>query len=150
MWISLVMVPFVLFLLTNLIGGWTAQWVCLSQLSVMDQPCSQRLFELSSFMCEMIQSSLPDCPSGFVRFLLMNLIVWLLLDAIVHVSVKLHSICCDNLTEQSDIQVQSIVIESFDFTWPEVEIEDVIHDVSIVLPLRFNGARIVNVDGQGM
>ena len=78
----------------------------------------------------------------------MNLIVWLLLDAIVHVIVESHSICCDNLTEQSDVQAQSTVIESFDFTRSEIEVNDVIHDVSIVLPLRFNGARIVNVDGQ--
>ena len=78
----------------------------------------------------------------------MNLIVWLLLDAIAHVRVKPCSICCDNLTDQSDIQAQPTVIESFDFTLSETEVNDVIHDVSIVLPLRFNRARIVNVDGQ--
>ena len=66
----------------------------------------------------------------------------------MHVVVKSHSICCDNLTKQSDVQVQSTVIESFDFTRSEIEVDDVIHDVSIVLPLRFNRARIVNVDGQ--
>ena len=78
----------------------------------------------------------------------MNLIVRLLLDAIVHVSVKLHSICCDNLTEQSDVQMQSTAIESFDFTWSEIEVDDEIHDVSIMLSLRCNSAGIVNVDGQ--
>ena len=78
----------------------------------------------------------------------MNLIVWLLLDAIVHVSVKPHSICCDDLTKQSDIQAQSTVIESFDFTRSEIEVNDVIHDVSVMLPLRFNSTRVVNVDGQ--
>ena len=66
----------------------------------------------------------------------------------MHVIVKSHSICCDNLTKQSDVQAQSTVIESFDFTRSEIEVNDVIHDVSIVLPLRFNRARIVNVDGQ--
>ena len=78
----------------------------------------------------------------------MNLIVWLLLDAIVHVSVKPHSICCDDLTKQSDIQAQSTVIESFDFTRSKIEVNNEIHCVCIMLPLRFNSARIVNVDGQ--
>ena len=36
-------VPFVLFVLTNFIGGWTAQWMCLSQLSVRDGlTCAER------------------------------------------------------------------------------------------------------------
>ena len=99
-------------------------------------------------MSEMIQPSSPDCPSGFVGFLLMNLIVWLLLDAIVHVRGKPCSICCDNPTEQGDIQAQSTAIESFDFTRSEIEVNDDIHCVCVMLPLRFNSARIVCVNGQ--
>ena len=78
----------------------------------------------------------------------MNLIVWLLLDTIVHVRSEPCPICCNDLTEQSHVQVQSTVIESFDFTRSEIEVDDVIHNVSIVLSLRFNRARIVNVDGK--
>ena len=78
----------------------------------------------------------------------MNLVMCCLQDSIAHVLIKSHSICCDNLTKQSDVQAQPTVIESFDFTWSEIEIDDVIHDVSIVLPLRLDRARVVNVDGQ--
>ena len=99
-------------------------------------------------MSEMIQTTSPDCPSGFVGFLLMNLIVWLLLNTIAHVIVEPHAISCDNFTEQSDIQVQLTVIESSDFTRSEVEIDNEIHDVSVMLSLGFNGARVVDVDGQ--
>ena len=66
----------------------------------------------------------------------------------MHVIVHPHAISCDNLTKQGNIQAQSTAIESFDFTRSEILGDDEIHHMCIMLPLRFNGARIVCVNGQ--
>ena len=78
----------------------------------------------------------------------MNLVMWLLLNAIVHVLVESHSIRCNNFTKQSDIQTQATAVESFDFTWSEIECDNEVHEMHIMFSLMCDSARIVDVDGQ--
>ena len=80
----------------------------------------------------------------------MNLIVWFLSISIVHVFVESHAISCDDFTEQGDVQMQSAMVESFDFTWSEIEGNDEVHNVHVMLSLMFDGTRIVDVDEWGM